>query len=62
MYRSAAPASEAPKKEQIKASGSLPPGAKLMDMPALSPTMSQGNISSWSVKEGDEVTSGELLD
>lgn len=30
-------------------------------MPALSPTMSQGNIASWQVKEGDEVTAGDVL-
>ena len=30
-------------------------------MPALSPTMSQGNVSSWQVKEGDEVAAGDVL-
>ena len=30
-------------------------------MPALSPTMSQGNVTSWEVKEGDEVSAGSIL-
>eukprot|EP00891_Asterochloris_glomerata_P005961 jgi/Astpho2/5961/fgenesh1_pm.00080_%23_34_t len=30
-------------------------------MPALSPTMSQGNIAAWQVKEGQEVSPGSLL-
>ena len=30
-------------------------------MPALSPTMSQGNIAAWRVKPGDEVAAGSIL-
>ena len=30
-------------------------------MPALSPTMSQGNLTSWKVKEGDQVEPGTVL-
>lgn len=30
-------------------------------MPALSPTMTEGNLSSWTVKEGDTVKSGDVL-
>lgn len=30
-------------------------------MPALSPTMSQGNIASWQVSEGVEITAGDVL-
>ena len=30
-------------------------------MPALSPTMEEGTLSSWLVKEGDEVTSGDII-
>jgi len=30
-------------------------------MPALSPTMSQGNIAAWLVKEGDEIAPGDIL-
>ena len=30
-------------------------------MPALSPTMEQGNIVKWHVKEGDEVSSGDIM-
>ncbi len=32
-----------------------------LQMPALSPTMSQGNIAAWKVKEGQEVTAGDVL-
>src|SRR5579862_3549870 len=30
-------------------------------MPALSPTMEQGKLARWLVKEGDEVSSGDIL-
>src|SRR5437016_2402319 len=30
-------------------------------MPALSPTMTEGNISSWRVKEGDSFSAGDVL-
>jgi len=30
-------------------------------MPALSPTMTDGNVSSWTVKEGDTVSAGDIL-
>ncbi|MEL6919955.1 MAG: pyruvate dehydrogenase complex dihydrolipoamide acetyltransferase [Pseudomonadota bacterium] len=30
-------------------------------MPALSPTMEEGNLAKWMVKEGDEVSSGDIL-
>ena len=30
-------------------------------MPALSPTMEEGTLSSWNVKEGDEVKSGDII-
>ncbi|MEE2567498.1 biotin/lipoyl-containing protein, partial [Hyphobacterium marinum] len=30
-------------------------------MPALSPTMEEGNLAKWLVKEGDEVTSGMVI-
>jgi len=30
-------------------------------MPALSPTMSEGNLASWTVKEGDIIKSGDVL-
>lgn len=37
------------------------PTLQPLKMPALSPTMEQGNIISWAVKEGDEVTPGTVL-
>ena len=30
-------------------------------MPALSPTMEEGNLSKWCVKEGDTVESGDVI-
>src|SRR5947199_10057380 len=30
-------------------------------MPAMSPTMTEGNIASWKVKEGDSFTTGDVL-
>ena len=30
-------------------------------MPALSPTMEEGTLAKWLVKEGDEVSAGDLL-
>ena len=30
-------------------------------MPALSPTMTEGNLAKWHVKEGDEVSSGDVI-
>ncbi|MDJ0948410.1 MAG: biotin/lipoyl-binding protein, partial [Alphaproteobacteria bacterium] len=30
-------------------------------MPALSPTMTEGNLAKWMVKEGDEISSGDVL-
>ncbi|KAJ3137003.1 hypothetical protein HK100_001070, partial [Physocladia obscura] len=55
----AATASSAP-----KVSGSNPadfPAHNLVGMPALSPTMTQGNIGTWNKKVGDKVSPGEAL-
>ncbi len=30
-------------------------------MPALSPTMTEGTLAKWHVKEGDKITSGDVL-
>ena len=30
-------------------------------MPALSPTMTEGKLAKWLVREGDQVTSGKVL-
>ena len=30
-------------------------------MPALSPTMTEGNLSKWLVKEGDKVNAGDVI-
>ncbi|KAI4597008.1 pyridoxine biosynthesis protein [Pestalotiopsis sp. 9143b] len=35
--------------------------AQNFTMPALSPTMTEGNIASWKVKEGDEFVAGDVL-
>jgi pyruvate/2-oxoglutarate dehydrogenase complex dihydrolipoamide acyltransferase (E2) component len=30
-------------------------------MPALSPTMTEGNIATWKIKEGDSFSAGDVL-
>ena len=35
--------------------------SKKIQMPALSPTMEEGTLAKWLVKEGDTVSSGDLL-
>lgn len=37
------------------------PSLQDLPMPALSPTMSQGNIVAWKKKEGDQVAPGDIL-
>lgn len=37
------------------------PDHQLISMPALSPTMTQGNIGSWQKKEGDTISPGDVL-
>ena len=39
---------------------SLPPHT-VLGLPALSPTMTSGNISKYLVKEGDKVSSGDVI-
>ncbi|XP_044460574.1 dihydrolipoyllysine-residue acetyltransferase component 1 of pyruvate dehydrogenase complex, mitochondrial [Mangifera indica] len=42
-------------------SSSDPPSHAVLGMPALSPTMSQGNIAKWRKKEGDKIEVGDVL-
>lgn len=37
------------------------PDHRIGGMPALSPTMEQGNIAEWAVKEGQSVSAGDVL-
>lgn len=37
------------------------PSHTVINMPALSPTMTQGNLGSWQKSVGDEVVSGDIL-
>jgi hypothetical protein len=37
------------------------PAHQVLEMPALSPTMEQGNLVEWKVKEGDTVAPGDVL-
>ena len=30
-------------------------------MPALSPTMKEGNLSKWLIKEGDKISAGDII-
>ncbi|KAJ1335307.1 dihydrolipoamide dehydrogenase-binding protein of pyruvate dehydrogenase complex [Microdochium nivale] len=42
-------------------SSAAPMAAHNFTMPALSPTMTEGNISSWKLKEGDSFSAGDVL-
>eukprot|EP00004_Rigifila_ramosa_P025861 TRINITY_DN783_c0_g1_i1.p1 TRINITY_DN783_c0_g1~~TRINITY_DN783_c0_g1_i1.p1 ORF type:complete len:549 (-),score=133.33 TRINITY_DN783_c0_g1_i1:19-1455(-) len=48
------------KRRHFSSGAALPPHTEL-GMPALSPTMSQGNIARWLKKEGDAIVAGDLL-
>ena len=37
------------------------PDHQLLPMPALSPTMTEGDINEWLVNEGDEVNAGDAI-
>lgn len=37
------------------------PEHTIIGMPALSPTMTQGNLASWTKKEGDQLSPGEVI-
>jgi len=37
------------------------PDHEILPMPALSPTMTEGNIASWTVAEGDAVNAGDAI-
>jgi len=45
----------------VRCFSSLPEFAQALPMPALSPTMTSGNISSWNVKEGAAFDAGDVL-
>lgn len=45
---------------RLYSSGKFPPHT-VIQMPALSPTMTQGNIAAWSKNEGDELAPGEPI-
>lgn len=42
-------------------SSAEPPAHIVIEMPALSPTMSQGNIARWRKKEGDKIEVGDII-
>lgn len=56
-------ASEAPKKEetQPKAAAEIPAGVKVVTMPRLSDTMTDGTVATWLKKIGDTVKEGDIL-
>jgi pyruvate dehydrogenase E2 component (dihydrolipoamide acetyltransferase) len=47
--------------QQVALFSSLPDGVEELQMPALSPTMTVGTISSWLKKEGEELRPGDIL-
>ncbi|XP_059665996.1 dihydrolipoyllysine-residue acetyltransferase component 1 of pyruvate dehydrogenase complex, mitochondrial isoform X2 [Cornus florida] len=48
-------------KRSIKISPSELPPHIILEMPALSPTMNQGNIAKWKKKEGDKIEVGDVI-
>lgn len=56
-------ASEAPKTEeaQPKAAAEIPAGVKVVTMPRLSDTMTDGTVATWLKKIGDTVKEGDIL-
>lgn len=42
-------------------SSAEPPTHIVVEMPALSPTMTQGNIATWTKKEGDKIEVGDII-
>ncbi len=56
-----APAPQPPKPAAAKPAQKATGAAKPVQMPALSPTMTEGKITSWLKKEGDKVSSGEAV-
>ena len=51
-----------PKAEEKKgASAELPEGVKVVTMPRLSDTMTEGTVATWLKKEGDKVAEGDIL-
>ncbi|MFT7898336.1 pyruvate dehydrogenase complex dihydrolipoamide acetyltransferase [Tenacibaculum ascidiaceicola] len=56
--------SESPKAEESKAAStntSIPEGVKVVTMPRLSDTMTEGTVASWLKKVGDKVEEGDIL-
>ncbi|GHP04932.1 hypothetical protein PPROV_000368400 [Pycnococcus provasolii] len=45
---------------KVRSFASLP-SHEVLTMPALSPTMTEGNISAWKKKEGDAIAAGDIL-
>lgn len=56
----AAPVAEV-KSETPKAGGELPAGVKIVTMPRLSDTMTDGTVASWLKKIGDVIKEGDIL-
>ncbi|OIT02138.1 PREDICTED: dihydrolipoyllysine-residue acetyltransferase component 1 of pyruvate dehydrogenase complex, mitochondrial [Nicotiana attenuata] len=57
----AATGDKVPEASPVNISTSELPPHLVLDMPALSPTMSQGNIAKWRKKEGDKIAVGDVL-
>jgi len=57
----AASSPQPPPPSSSSSSAAKYPTHDLLSMPALSPTMSSGNIMSWNKKEGDAVSAGDVL-
>lgn len=47
--------------EENEASGEIPEGVEVINMPRLSDTMEEGTVAKWLKKEGDKVEEGDIL-
>ena len=54
------PAARGPLAQAARRMSSLPPHS-LLPMPALSPTMTSGNLATWKLKVGDAISAGDVI-
>jgi pyruvate dehydrogenase E2 component (dihydrolipoamide acetyltransferase) len=55
------PEQQQSQQSEAPSAGSIPEGISEIKMPALSPTMTKGNIAKWNKQEGDKLSPGDVL-